>query len=196
MAKMAIYRGCEAWVIREGWEGLVRGNDDASSSGTSSPDPSASALHSKIPRHDSNKFSDAHNPHAKRAPNEASATAATAAGNAQPPESSSVKPSFVSTFGQGELLREGVGEAEEIGLKGKYIVRVGWDDVRGWMDQVSPWSSGLRASSARATPVLSHIARVRDALRRVALSSERLAARRLGKDQAGKRQLLTSSRAA
>ena len=28
VVKMAIYRGCQAYVIREGWEGLVRGNEE------------------------------------------------------------------------------------------------------------------------------------------------------------------------
>lgn len=37
---------------------------------------------------------------------------------------------FAATFGEGELLQEGAGE----GLKGRHILKVGWDDVRGWMD--------------------------------------------------------------
>ncbi|PWN38996.1 putative 6-phosphofructokinase [Ceraceosorus guamensis] len=160
VAKMAIYRGCEAWVIREGWEGLVRGNDDASSNAATpngSPDTSKRTM---------DAFRDAHNPHAARqeasssatakspsgGANDASATAATAAGNSLPPESSSVKSGFVSTFGQGELLREGVGEAEEIGLKGQYIVRVGWDDVRGWMDQGGTLIGTARCAAFRERP--------------------------------------------
>lgn len=63
------------------------------------------------------------------------------------------------SFGYGELLKDGAGEADEnaladaqhagLGLrllesakgpkgktlKGKYIVRVGWDDVRGWLGE-------------------------------------------------------------
>jgi len=41
-------------------------------------------------------------------------------------------------FGDGDLLKEGT--SEWVGgrsLKGRYIVRVGWDDVRGWFAEVS-----------------------------------------------------------
>ena len=40
-------------------------------------------------------------------------------------------------FGDGDLLKDGTGEY--VGgrtLKGRYIVRVGWDDVRGWFSEV------------------------------------------------------------
>jgi 6-phosphofructokinase 1 len=39
---------------------------------------------------------------------------------------------FLPTYGDGELLREGEGEA---GFKGRYIIRVGWDDVRGFVGE-------------------------------------------------------------
>jgi 6-phosphofructokinase 1 len=39
---------------------------------------------------------------------------------------------FVATYGDGELLREGESEAE---FKGRYIIRVGWDDVRGFVSE-------------------------------------------------------------
>ena len=43
-------------------------------------------------------------------------------------------------FGDGGLLREGEGDAVDHpggrSLKGRYIIRVGWDDVRGWFAQV------------------------------------------------------------
>ena len=41
-------------------------------------------------------------------------------------------------FGDGDLLKDGT--SEWVGgrtLKGRYIVRVGWDDVRGWFAEVS-----------------------------------------------------------
>jgi 6-phosphofructokinase 1 len=54
-------------------------------------------------------------------------------------------------FGFGELLKDGAGEGDvdemgsmvvadkkdELGrsLRGRYIVRVGWDDVRGWLGE-------------------------------------------------------------
>lgn len=68
-------------------------------------------------------------------------------------------PSYVSDsavvnnlrFGFGALLKNGEGDTDEINpdgktLKGRYIVRVGWDDVRGWMGEVSDRSSRLRDS--------------------------------------------------
>lgn len=44
-------------------------------------------------------------------------------------------------FGDGELLMSGQGDAhvhDSHGrtLKGRYIIRVGWDDVRGWLGEV------------------------------------------------------------
>ena len=43
-------------------------------------------------------------------------------------------------FGDGGLLREGEGDAVDRpggrSLKGRYIIRVGWDDVRGWFAEV------------------------------------------------------------
>jgi 6-phosphofructokinase 1 len=41
-------------------------------------------------------------------------------------------------FGDGPQLRTGEGDSTEggRGLRGRYIVRVGWDDVRGWMGEV------------------------------------------------------------
>jgi 6-phosphofructokinase 1 len=44
-------------------------------------------------------------------------------------------PSFIQNlrFGDGALLRDGTGDHPSgRTLKGRYIVRVGWDDVRGW----------------------------------------------------------------
>ncbi|CCO28609.1 6-phosphofructokinase [Rhizoctonia solani AG-1 IB] len=42
-------------------------------------------------------------------------------------------------FGDGELFKQGEGDAEDRPdkktLKGRYIVKVGWDDVRGWMGE-------------------------------------------------------------
>lgn len=42
-------------------------------------------------------------------------------------------------FGDGDLLKNGLGDyANHSGrsLKGRYIVRVGWDDVRAWIGEV------------------------------------------------------------
>ena len=43
-------------------------------------------------------------------------------------------------FGDAELIREGFGDSVETTgdrtLHGRYIIRVGWDDVRGWFSEV------------------------------------------------------------
>lgn len=102
MAKVAdilreITRGCEMYVIREGYEGLVRGNSEYVG-----PPP---ALEDGL-----NALQDAE-----------------------------TVPSLLNSlrFGDGYLLRNGTGDF--VGgrtLKGRYIVRVGWDDVRGWFAEV------------------------------------------------------------
>ncbi len=61
-------------------------------------------------------------------------------------QTSDVRDSFISNlrFGYGPLLRDGEADCEDEvermstgrTLKGRYIVRVGWDDVRGWMTEV------------------------------------------------------------
>lgn len=110
VVKMAIFRGCQAYVIREGWEGLVRGNDDDRG---------------------------AHTPPAQEAtPTTADSAFSVDSGSGSGTNSRpKPRPRFVPTYGEGELLKEGVSEAETLGLKGRYIIRVGWDDVRGWLDQ-------------------------------------------------------------
>lgn len=85
------------WVVREGYEGLVRGNAEAGErSGQAVNADAIKEVHA-----DTNLL---HN----------------------------------LRFGDGELLRDGASEV--VGgrsLKGRYIVRVGWDDCRGWFSQVS-----------------------------------------------------------
>ncbi|KAK4058394.1 6-phosphofructokinase, alpha subunit [Microbotryomycetes sp. JL221] len=89
VVRMGIARGCEVYVVREGWEGLVRGNaQDVEPSVIAPGAPSTS----------------------KPLPNRR-------------------KGDFVATYGEGEKLKEGEGEQT---LRGKYIIRVGWDDVRGF----------------------------------------------------------------
>ncbi|GAA5860004.1 hypothetical protein JCM8547_003054 [Rhodosporidiobolus lusitaniae] len=91
VVKMAIARGCEAYVVREGWEGLVRGNTEHSHAQAEAPVGAPSGDASPIPNRRQG--------------------------------------GFVATYGEGELLKEGEGEQT---LKGRYIIRVGWDDVRGF----------------------------------------------------------------
>lgn len=90
------------WVVREGYEGLVRGNAEA--------------------------------------PPQSIATEAERAGEISKEVAGL---GFVQSlrFGDGELFKQGEGDAEDRPdkktLKGRYIVKVGWDDVRGWMGEVS-----------------------------------------------------------
>ncbi|SGY46928.1 BQ5605_C001g00482 [Microbotryum silenes-dioicae] len=105
VVKMGISRGCEVYVVREGWEGLVRGNENEE------PTTSQLTTSNLIPSNSTN--------------------AAAASANARPTER---KPSrerggFVATYGEGELLKEGEGEQT---LRNRFILRVGWDDVRGF----------------------------------------------------------------
>ncbi|CAA7267165.1 unnamed protein product [Cyclocybe aegerita] len=104
IVKWGILKGCEMWIVREGYEGLVRGNTE----------------------------------HAEQEAREANAAAAEQV-------EESVKDMELKTeknllhnlrFGDGDLLRDGT--SEFVGgrtLKGRYIVRVGWDDVRGWFSE-------------------------------------------------------------
>ena len=96
IASELIFRGCETWVVREGYEGLVRGNQEGH-----------------------------HHKH----------LVPTLAGHVV----SAADPSLVHNlrFGDGELLKDGTGDHQGgRSLKGRYIVRVGWDDVRGWFSEV------------------------------------------------------------
>jgi 6-phosphofructokinase 1 len=94
-------RGCETFVVREGYEGLVRGNNVSPNEGEPTPDTF------EVPSYIS-KYDVVNN----------------------------------LRFGFGALLKNGEGDTAESNpggktLKGRYIVRVGWDDVRSWMGEVS-----------------------------------------------------------
>lgn len=100
-------RGCETYIVREGYEGLVRGNAEA-------PKRKVSFDH---------HHGDGH-------PNSAV------------PEEDGDDDRLINNlrFGDGGLLKEGEGDASDHpgsrSLKGRYIIRVGWDDVRGWFAEV------------------------------------------------------------
>ena len=99
-----LHRGCETWIVREGYEGLVRGNNGADNHRRGS-------ISEKTPT----------SPRPKS------------------PEVQEAE-SFIHNlrYGDGELLRDGTGDHPGgRTLKGRYIVRVGWDDVRGWFSEVS-----------------------------------------------------------
>lgn len=88
------------YVVREGWEGLVRGNS------TEEPE---------LPKQE-------HHP------------------------SKGTGQKFVSTYGDGELLKEG---ESEIQLKGKHIIHVGWDDVRGFLGEGGTLIGTARSAAFR-----------------------------------------------
>lgn len=92
------------WIVREGYEGLVRGN---AKSTAKQVNPQTIDV----------------------AKNEETA--------AQSPPDQNLLHNL--RFGDGDLLRDGTSEYAMGGrtLKGRYIVRVGWDDVRGWFSEVS-----------------------------------------------------------
>ncbi len=114
------------WVVREGYEGLVRGN---SQPGQEQVDGTAeSQTHPKVDHIESNET--------------AGAAILTAV---EKPKKSLQHTHHIPhenlldnlRFGDGDLLRDGT--SEYVGgrtLKGRHIVRVGWDDVHGWFSQV------------------------------------------------------------
>lgn len=159
VVKMAIFRKCHAYVIREGWEGLVRGND-----GGEDDQEAVKGL-----QEEGAKSEEAE---AKTSSSESAAAKSVVGSKEEAEKVDPARPkqrydevptlndgstmsggeTFVPTYGEGELLREGVGEASELGLKGRYIVRVGWDDVRGWMDQGGTLIGTARCAAFRERP--------------------------------------------
>ena len=98
------------WVVREGYEGLVRGNIDAGEKIGQEVNTDAIKEVQVDPDHDN-----------------------------ESPVSNQLETNLLLNlrFGDGDLLKDGTSEV--VGgrsLKGRYIVRVGWDDVRGWFSQV------------------------------------------------------------
>lgn len=164
VVRQSIARGCQAFIIREGWEGLVRGNSTEitpaatpfrSPSGPQSPslDATKSVSFSSLPPTQQLKLESA----------AAAAEAEAHEANTVPHAVNYTDPNWIAplsdaplSFGYGELLKDGAGEGDidelaahggaglvladqkdQAGrsLKGKYIVRVGWDDVRGWLGE-------------------------------------------------------------
>ncbi|CAE6379449.1 unnamed protein product [Rhizoctonia solani] len=93
VVKGGISKGCEMWVVREGYEGLVRGNAEAAPPTIPLESCSAGKVSTQI---------------------------------AELPFVKNLR------FGDGELFKQGEGDAEDRPdkktLKGRYIVKVGWDD--------------------------------------------------------------------
>jgi 6-phosphofructokinase 1 len=113
------------WVVREGYEGLVRGNSHATQDEVDLVNTATQS------------------------------TALDRIAVASVEENAEHSPDQNLThnlrFGDGELLKDGT--AEYVGgrtLKGRYILRVGWDDVRGWYSQVGDKGTHLpRHTSSR-----------------------------------------------
>ncbi|KAG7089619.1 hypothetical protein E1B28_011285 [Marasmius oreades] len=105
-----ILKGCQVWVVREGYEGLVRGNTEAPE-----PEPAPPAFPDLPPETDGD-INLIHN----------------------------------LRFGDGQLLRDGTGDyISGRTLKGRYIVRVGWDDVRGWFSEGGTLIGSARSKAFR-----------------------------------------------
>ena len=149
VVRQSIARGCQAFIIREGWEGLVRGNTAESTPAASvvqSPtlDPTNGPSFSSLP------------PTAQLTLDSAALDEETRAVNYADSEWIAPLSDAPISFGFGELLKDGAGEGdlEELAghgatglvmadkedekgrsLRGRYIFRVGWDDVRGWLGE-------------------------------------------------------------
>ncbi|KAI9568228.1 phosphofructokinase domain-containing protein [Boletus coccyginus] len=113
VVKIGILRGCQTYIVREGYEGLVRGNTMAHLSyNVPLADPTAAQ------RADTNLVENLR-------------------------------------FGDADLLRDGTSDhPSSQSLKGRYIVRVGFDDVRGWFAEAPQGGTliGTARSKAFRTP--------------------------------------------
>ncbi|KAF8905050.1 6-phosphofructokinase [Gymnopilus junonius] len=120
IVKCGILKGCEMWIVREGYEGLVRGNEEQ-------------------PAPVQNEQND-------------DSTQAVSEENADTTSQQQCDPNLLHNlrFGDGQLLRDWT--AEYVGgrtLKGRYIVRVGWDDVRGWFSEGGTLIGTARSAAFR-----------------------------------------------
>ncbi|WRT64730.1 6-phosphofructokinase [Kwoniella shivajii] len=184
VVRQSIARGCQAYIIREGWEGLVRGNTtDPTPSATPKRTPVASANQSPnlqpVSNNNTKSVAFASLPPSKQM----ELREATAALDSQAElDEDKIRVNFTDpgsvaplsnaplSFGFGELLKDGAGEGDieemaAIGmqglvvadeedeqgrsLKGRYIVRVGWDDVRGWLGEGGTLIGSSRCPSFR-----------------------------------------------
>jgi hypothetical protein len=125
LSTLYLYRGCHTYVVREGWEGLVRGNAPQHSK---APTPIGQDLvdPAEVPLPTSDNDGKLHQP---------------------------------LSYGAGLALRYQALDSpededaanEEDGEHrhgGDYIIRVGWDDVGGWLGEVSLSPSQPSTSSA------------------------------------------------
>ena len=152
--------GCQAYIIREGWEGLVRGNNTDHTEETSTPNPSQPPTPAL-----SRSTSHVHLPPSQRIAKHNKVTERkayfTEAGEPLGHLSYGFGDLLLSGSAEGETEMDGMEDGmmghvsgvvqEQAGvegskktLKGTYIVRVGWDDVRGWLGEVSGQAWGCK----------------------------------------------------
>lgn len=136
VVRSGILKGCEMWVVREGYEGLVRGNTQAADEQAEVVNATAEAavLNDAATAEKENKETQPLLPGRK-------------------PDRNLI---HNLRFGDGDLLKDGT--SEYVGgrtLKGRYIVRVGWDDVRGWYSQ-----GGTLIGTARSATFRTHEGRL------------------------------------
>ncbi|KAK8847443.1 6-phosphofructokinase [Kwoniella newhampshirensis] len=179
VVRQAIARGCQAYIIREGWEGLVRGNTSEPTPAPTRPaSPVLGPTPSSGPNSSTKSVSFSSLPPSRQIALDAAAAEAahqehvdlgngvsyTSADEVAPLSDAPL------SFGFGGLLRDGAGEGdlEEMAahgmqnvvvadeedeqgrsLKGRYIVRVGWDDVRGWLGEGGTLIGSSRCPSFR-----------------------------------------------
>lgn len=168
VVRQAIARGCQAYIIREGWEGLVRGN-------TSGPTPAPTAPQSPTLSASSKTLTFSSLPPSQQLDKLTSTLNKESLANeipvSDPNEVTPLEDTPLS-FGYGQLLRDGAGEGDidelaahgmqglaiadredEKGrsLKNKYIVRVGWDDVRGWQGEGGTLIGSSRCPACKST---------------------------------------------
>ncbi|ORY30350.1 6-phosphofructokinase [Naematelia encephala] len=167
VVRQGIARGCQTYIIREGWEGLVRGNN-------TEPTPAATAATSPALGPTKSVSFSALPPSQQLS---LSSGALDAEDGSFPHGVNYTDPDWIAplsdaplSFGYGELLKDGAGEGdiEELSahgamglaiadkedekgrsLKGRYIVRVGWDDVRGWLGEGGTLIGSSRCPSFR-----------------------------------------------
>lgn len=114
VVKAGILRGCETWIVREGYEGLVRGNVHTQAPSTLLEAP-ADAITKQLA-------------HSGKATNLIQRL----------------------RYGDGDLLRDGTGDHPGgRTLKGRHIIRAGWDDVRGWFAEGGTLIGTARSKSFR-----------------------------------------------
>lgn len=172
VVRQGIARGCQTFIIREGWEGLVRGNTEESTPAPTPFAPSSVVASPNLGPKKSVQFSSL--PPSQQIKLESAALSESREAETNEPGQIAPLSDAPLSFGYGELLRYGAGEGDleelaQLGagekqlefatdrkgegksLKGKYIVRVGWDDVRGWLGE-----GGTLIGSSRCPSCESH----------------------------------------